>query len=665
LRAVPAAGAAGTLNAHNLAVLLGISRKGERGRDKNRTKVCMKLPRQNRFSELEPLLLEVEKPARYINHEWGATAPKACEFHACMMYPDVYEVGQPNMGVAILYNAVNACSDMSCERAYVPWPDMADAMRAAHVPLLALESAAPVASFDVVGISMAHEMAATNVLEALDLAGIPVRAEARGEDDAFILAGGPSVWNIEPLAPVFDVVQLGEGEEAFVEVCRCVKEGRAEGASREAILRRIAQIPGQYVPSLYDVVYDEAATRWGRAVPRAGSGAPAVVTKRLASDFCGSDPLATTIVPYMTTIQDRLSIEVLRGCARGCRFCQAGITYRPVRERSVKDIAAAIAEGIAKTGYDEVSLSSLSTTDHSCIQELLHQLNEEFKGTGVRISIPSQRLDSFGVEMAAEVAGAKKGGLTFAPEAGTQRLRDVINKNVTVEDLERAASAAFTHGWRRCKLYFMMGLPTERDEDIVAIGELANRVLEIGRASVPPAQKSAVSVSVGVSVFVPKAHTPFQWEGQLPYEEVRRRQQLLLKSIPSKAIRVSYHDAETSLLEAVLSRTGRDAFRLIEAAWARGARFDAWTEHFSFNTWLEAARAVGFDLFAIAAEPLPHNKTLPWDHTTPGVSKDFLEREWRAALEAATTPDCTREHCTACGMCPALHAHTKLEGVRA
>ena len=421
----------------------------------------MRLPREDRYDLIEPLLPLVEKPSRYLDHEWGAETDQSGPFHVCLMYPDVYEVGLPNMGLAILYRTLNAQPGMSCERGYLPWVDMADLMRERRVPLLSLECSAPVASFDVVGFTLAHEMACTNILESLDLAGIPLLAADRDEDDPIVIAGGPSVWNCEPVAELFDAVLLGDGEEGIVDMCACVRDGRAAGLSREELLLSLAAIPGVYVPSLYEVVVDETSTRWGYARPLPDTPAPEVVLKRSYADLSKSDPLPQTIVPYMGVVQDRLAIEVLRGCARGCRFCQAGMSYRPVRERPFDQVVDACREGLAITGHDEVSLTSLSTTDHSQCAQILHQLNADARERGVRVSIPSQRLDSFGVEMAAEVGGAKKGGLTFAPEAGSQRLRDVINKNVTEKNIDLAARNAFENGWRRMKLYFMMGLPTE------------------------------------------------------------------------------------------------------------------------------------------------------------------------------------------------------------
>ena len=614
----------------------------------------MKAERENLFRLVEPLLSHVEHPSRYLDHEWGACEEQDGPFHLCMCYADVYEVGQPNLGMAILYNAVNAQPGMSCERAYLPWKDMAALMRERGVPMLSLEGSAPLASFDAVGFTLAHELIWTNVIEALDLAGIALTSAERDEDDPVILAGGPSAWNCEPMAPVFDAVLLGDGEESIVTVCGAIRDARAAGLSRAELLESLALLPGVYVPSLYDVARDESTTRWGRAVPKPGAHAPEIVRKSCIPDLAATPAVASRIVPYMGIVQDRLSLEVLRGCARGCRFCQAGMTYRPVRERPADQVVAAGEEGLRATGHDEISLTSLSTTDHSQCAQILNRMHADLEGQGIRVSIPSQRLDSFGVEMAMAVGGGKKGGLTFAPEAGSQRLRDVINKNVTEEDLERAARNAFENGWRRCKLYFMMGLPTETDEDIVGIVRAAERVLQIGREVVGRGYKSGVSVTISVAVFVPKSYTAFQWAGQLAPDEVRRRQRLLLESCRDRGVRINYHDSSTSLVEGAISKMGRDGFGLLLEAWRRGCRFDAWTSEFSFDRWSEAAAACGYDLEDIACEEFPLDAALPWDHTSPGVSKGFLQREWRRAAQGVTTPDCTRESCVGCGVCQTL-----------
>ncbi len=625
----------------------------------------MRQPRENLFHLIEPYLDRVEHPSRYLDHEWGACEEQDGPFHLCMVYADTYEIGQPNLAVSIIYNTINAQEGMSCERAYLPWKDMCAYMRADGVPMLSLEGAAPLASFDAIGFTLAHELIGTNVLEALDLAGIAVKSADRDEDDPFILGGGPSVWNCEPLAPVFDAIMLGDGEELIVTVCETIRDLRAAGSSRQEILYALAAIDAVYVPSLYEVVVDETSTRWGYARPLPGTAAKDVVTKACIPDLAATPPVAQKIVPYMGIVQDRMSLEILRGCARGCRFCQAGMTYRPVRERPAEQIIEAGERGLLESGHDELSLTSLSTTDHSQCAFILNSLHERLSNKGIRVSIPSQRLDSFGVDMAAAVGTGKRGGLTFAPEAGSQRLRDVINKGVTEDDLENAARNAFKMGWRRCKLYFMMGLPTETDADIVGIAEAAQRVLDIGREVVGRGVKSGITVSISVAVFVPKSYTPFQWCPQLEPDEVRRRQQLLLHSCKDRSIRVAYHDSGTSLVEGALSKMGRDGFDLMYEAWRLGCCFDAWTSEFNFDLWEQAAANVGVDLQDVACEQFDLDARLPWDHTSPGVSKGFLQREWRRALQEVTTTDCTRGNCAGCGVCPTLGVKNNLCEVRA
>ena len=619
--------------------------------------------RASLWGRVEPLLDLVEKPSRYLDHEWGAVHDAEAPFRVCLVYPDTYEVGLPNQGLAILYGILNRQPGMACERAYVPWVDMAALMREHEVPLWSHESAYPLASFDVVGFTIPHELAATNFVECLQLAAIPVLASDRTQDDPIVLGGGPSAYNPEPVCAFFDAILIGDGVESIVEVCALIRDLRAAGTPRADILAALARTPGVYVPSLYEEVRDGVGRT--HVVPRPGTDAPAVVTKRVVADFAATDPLATTIVPYMQIVHDRVAVEVLRGCARGCRFCQAGMTYRPVRERPADQIVAAVACGLACTGYDEVSLTSLSTTDHSTLENVLRRLNRAVSGTGTSISLPSERLDSFGVEMAELVAGEKKGGLTFAPEAGTQRLRDVINKGVTEDDLMNAVRASFEAGWRRMKLYYMMGLPTETDEDIVGIAQMSGRAYELARQVTPPAQRSAVQISISCAVFIPKADTPFQWCGQVPPDEVRRRQELLRSSMPRRGVTLRYHDYASSFLEAVLSRGGRELTPLICEAYARGARFDAWTEQFDLQTWRDAAQAVGVDMDAVACTPFDVGGPLPWDHISAGVSSRYLRREWERAQAGVTTPDCTRTNCTGCGVCPSLHVANVIEGVRA
>jgi radical SAM family uncharacterized protein len=610
---------------------------------------------------VEPLLARVERPARYLNHEWGCVVKDDAPFQFCMIYPDTYELGQANQAVRILVNAVNATEGMGAERAFLPAVDMADLMRDAGVPLFSLESCAPVAEFDAVGITLPHELAATNILETLDLAGIPLHSAERAEEDPIVLAGGPCAYNPEPYAPFFDVILVGEGEEQLPEALSLIRRLRGEGVPRADILRALArEVGGAYVPSLYrwrDEAEAQAAGSW---VEPLFYDVPPVVDKRVFEGFAASDAHEPMVVPYTEVVHDRLNIEVLRGCARGCRFCQAGMMYRPVRERSADNIVNAVVRGLAETGYDEVSLTSLSSTDHSQIAEILTRVNDACAGRGVRVSVPSQRLDAFGVEMAELVAGQKKGGLTFAPEAGTQRLRDVINKNVTEDDLFSAIDAAFAAGWRRCKLYFMVGLPTETDEDIKGIASLAQRAYDRAKAAVPPEQRGSVRMSVSCAVFVPKAQTPFQWDGQISPEETLRRVGLLKRSVKYKAVDVHYHDPATSFVEAVMSRGGREAAAWVEEAWRRGARFDAWTEHFNEEAWTGAAEALGIDPARIAQADFPTDYVLPWAHITAAVSPKFLARERARAQEGVTTPDCTFENCSACGACPTLGADIEL-----
>lgn len=616
------------------------------------------------WPRLEPLLASAERPARYLNHEFGCVYKPEADFRFCMMYPDTYELGQANQALRILVNVVNAVDGMVAERAFLPAAEFCDTMRAEGLPLFSIESCAPVAEFDAIGITLSHELVATNVLEALDLAGIPLHAQDRGEDDLFVIGGGPCSYNPEPYAPFFDIFNIGEGEEALPECLQAIRRLRAEGACRADILRAIARMDGFYVPSLYRWRDEEQAQQAGSWIEPVEEGLPTHIQKRVFEGFAESPGWEPCIVPFTEVVQDRLNVEVLRGCARGCRFCQAGMMYRPVRERSADNIVNSVVCGLAQTGYDEVSLTSLSSTDHSQIADVLTRLNKQFQGKGVRISVPSQRLDSFGVDMAGLVAGQKKGGLTFAPEAGTQRLRDVINKQVTEDDLFGAVDAAFGAGWRRCKLYFMIGLPTETDEDVLGIAELCRRALELARASVPPSKRCAVRIGTSVAVFIPKAQTAFQWCGQTPPEEVRRRQKLLADAVP-RGVDLRYHDYASSFLEAVLSRSGREALPLILEAHRLGARFDAWSDQFKLEIWQQAAENVGFDMQRAACEPFEVGGPLPWDHISAGVSPRWLGREWERALEGTLTPDCTMTKCSGCGVCPSLHVDNDLERSRA
>jgi radical SAM family uncharacterized protein len=530
--------------------------------------------------------------------------------------------------------------------------------------MFSLEGCAPLCEFDAVGITLPHELAATNVLEVLDLAGIALHSEARAESDPIVIAGGPCAYNPEPYAPFFDAISIGEGEELTPQTLECIRDMRAAGATRREILEALARIPGTYVPSLYTERTPAEAQAAGSWLEPKFDWVPARVNKRIFEGFAKSNAWEPNVVPYSEVVHDRLNVEVLRGCARGCRFCQAGMMYRPIRERSADNIVNAVVTGLEQTGYDEVSLTSLSTTDHSQIADILTRINAHCEGLGVKVSVPSQRLDSFGVEMAGLVAGQKKGGLTFAPEAGTQRLRDVINKNVCEDDLFSAIDAAMAAGWRRCKLYFMVGLPTETEDDIKGIASLSQRAYDRMKAATPPEQRGSLRMSVSIALFVPKSQTPFQWDGQISPEEAKRRVDIVRRSVKYRAINIAYHDPATSFVEAVMSRAGREAAAWVEEAWRRGARFDAWTELFRPDAWRAAADVCGIDPEAIAQTTYPSTYVMPWDHISCGVSTKFLAAERARALEGKTTVDCTFDKCTACGACFELGVKNQLQATR-
>ncbi len=620
-----------------------------------------------------PLIAKAEKPSRYLGQEWGSidtsSKPQA-DYHAVMIYPDTYEIGQANQAVAILYDDLNRAPEIYCERAYLPWIDMIEKMRELDLPLASLETFTPLSEFDWVGITLPHEMAASNVLELLDLGGIPLHAQDRGEDDPLVFGGGPCAYNPEPYAPFFDGIFIGEGEGLDRRVALLHRKLKLEGKSRSEILRELSKVQGLYVPSLYrEMVHDVMADGSGamlsyKTVEPQDEGVPACVEKNVIQDFNATRALPNPIVPYNELVHDRLSIEVLRGCNRGCRFCQAGMIYRPVRERRSDEVIAAVAQGLACTGYDEVSLTSLSSTDHSEIANMLRRLNRSFHGTGRSVSLPSQRVDAFGVELARLVAGEKKGGLTLAPEAGTQRLRNIINKGVNEEDLFNAVTSAFEAGWRRLKLYFMIGLPGETDEDVAGIGDLCRRVYRAAKDSVPDDQRGNVRMSVSVALFIPKPVTPFQWDGQISLDEISHRIEVLKQSFPKKGIDLSWHDSETSYVEAVLARGGRECSSLIERAWEKGARFDAWSDQFNWEAWREAGDEVDVPVLQTAMRVYDENAPLPWDHISSGVRRSYLLSERHKAQEGMTTPDCTFGKCSVCGVCQDLRVHNATESKR-
>ena len=599
---------------------------------------------------IENLMMSVQKPVRYMGGEFNAVMkdPERVDVRYAFLFPDTYEVGMSHLGMKILYSAINAREDAWCERVFSPWVDMAELMRRDGIPLFSLESRTPVKDFDLLGITLQYEMSFTNILEALDLAGIPLRSADRREGP-FIIVGGPCAFNPEPLAPFVDLVALGDGEEETQQTIDLYKRWKAAGLPREEYLRMAASIPGIYVPSLYEVSYHADGTVQS-VTPKPGSGAPEVVRKALVKDLDSASYPQKLIVPYGEIIHNRIMLEIFRGCTRGCRFCQAGMIYRPIRERSIDHLMEMAEKLVASTGYDEISLMSLSSGDYSCLPELAHQMVERFAARRVRISLPSQRIDTVLTDTLKETQKVKKTALTLAPEAGTQRLRDVINKGVTEADLIRSVTDAFEQGWSAVKLYFMLGLPTETDEDVLGIADLAEKVRRC-YFSVPKERRApGLRITVSASVFVPKNDTPFQWASQLDYDTVVRRQQLLRQALSKvKGVDFKYHAPDLSYIEAVFARGDRRLGEAMERAWRMGCRFDGWSDQFRYDLWLKAFEQEGLDPDFYALRPRPTDEVFPWDHLDCGVTKAYMLREWEKAQRGECTQDC-RKGCTGCGM---------------
>ena len=600
-------------------------------------------------------IFELTKPARYTGGEFGSVT-KNFDQTSCrivLALPDVYEVGMSNLGLAILYSILNHRADTLCERVYAPWTDAEEILRAEGHKLFALESKRPVRDFDFVGFSLQYEMIYTNVLNMLNLANIHLHAADRSDDEPFVIGGGPCVYNVEPVADFFDLFIVGEAEEIFAEVVEAFIAWKNSGriGARRGLLKILAGIAGIYVPSFYEPSYD-GEDFIGLKISE--PSAPPKVLKRIVRDFDATPTVDKPVVPFMEIVHDRAMLELFRGCSRGCRFCQAGMTYRPVRERREETLRAQARRLIDSSGWDEISLTSLSSADYSCLARLIDDLQRDFRAEKVGFSLPSLRVDSFSIDLAERVQAVRKSGLTFAPEAGTQRLRDVINKNVTEQNLLDACAAAFAKGWKTVKLYFMMGLPTETDEDIAGIAELAHKVAELYRTI---KHRRDVKVTISVSCFVPKPWTPFQWSGQISAEEFERRQLLLKSLIRDKAITYNYHNARLSVLEGALARGDRRLARVIETAWRLGAKFDGWSDLFKPDVWAEAFDICGIDPKYFSERERNFWEPLPWERTSPAVNVSFLRDEWERSQLAQTTRDCRRTSCTGCGVCMNLGAN--------
>lgn len=604
----------------------------------------------------DKILLNIEKPARYTGAEINSVIKDAAnvDIRFAMCFPDLYEIGMSHLGIQIIYSMLNEREDIWCERVFSPWMDLQKIMKEENIPLFTLESQSPVKDTDFLGITLQYEMAYTNVLQILDLSQIPIHAEDRGEVCPFVIGGGPCAYNPEPLAEFFDMFYIGEGETVYYALMDLYKEHKKSGGSRKDFLLKAASVEGIYVPSLYEVSYNEDGTISSFAPRREYKGlVPEMIKKQVVSDFSESYYPEKPVIPYVQATQDRAVLEVMRGCIRGCRFCQAGMIYRPCRPHSLEFLKQHAKALIENSGYEELSLSSLSTSDFPHLRELLDFLLNEFPDIKLNVSLPSLRIDEFSLDVMSKVQDIKKSSLTFAPEAGTQRMRNVINKGITEDDIFTGSRLAFEGGWNKVKLYFMLGLPTETEEDILGISKLADEIAKIYYDTVPKEKRQGrVTITVSTSFFIPKPFTPFQWQAMLRCEDYLGKAHMLNDSVKEKlnrkSIRYNWHDAKTTIIEGLLARGDRRVSQIIENVYNKGAVFDAWTEYFDYDKWLEAAEEAGLSLDFYVYRQRDLEEILPWDFIDIGVRKDFMKNEYKKALEGVITPNC-RDKCSGCG----------------